>query len=136
MPTPVLSNQMLADRAGTLATYLNTAHKLKLFQNNIAPTPATPLASFVEANFPGYIGIDLTNQFGAPSKVTDGQYQIATPFFTFTCSSGSGQVVYGWWIDDGTNQKMSQAFDTPVTIAPGSPYLLQIQPQEISQSIL
>jgi hypothetical protein len=136
MPTPVLGNALLSDRAATLAAVLNASHKLKLFANSLTPNPATPLASFVEATFAGYQGVALDSQFGAPTKVQDGQYQISTPFFTFTCSGGSGQLVYGWYIDDSVNMRLAQAFDTPVTIAPGSPYMLQIQPQEISQSIL
>lgn len=136
MPMPVLSNPLLTARATSLAALLNAGHKLKLFSNALTPTPATPLSAFVEASFAGYIGVDLTNQFGAPTKVVDGQWQIATPFFTFTCTAAPGQTIYGWWIDDGTNVKMSQAFDAAVNIAVGSPYMLQIQPQEISQSIL
>ena len=119
-----------------MATLLNAGHKLKLFVNNILPTPATPLGAFTEASFPGYLAADLAGAFGAPVKVQDGQYQIATGFFTFTCTAAPGQTVYGWWIDDAANVKMAQAFDSPVSIAVGSPYMLQVQPQEISQSIL
>lgn len=137
MPMPCLGNQMCLDRCGTLATYLNGGgHKLKLFANNFLPTPASPIASFVEATFQGYLGVDLTNQFGAAAKVQDGQYQTSTPFFTFNCTGGAGQQIFGWWVDDGANMKLAQSFDAPITITPGSPYQLQIQPQEISQSIL
>lgn len=136
MPTPVLSNALLVARAGTLATLLNNGHKLKLYSNNYTPTPSSPITAFVECNFQGYLAADLTGAFGAPSFVVDGQYQISTGFFTYTCSGGAGQTAYGWWIDDGTNLKMAQQFDTPVSITLGSPYQLQVQPQEISQSIL
>jgi hypothetical protein len=136
MPTPVLGNQALTDRAGTLAAYLNVSHKLKLFVNALTVTPATPFASFVEASFTGYAAVDLAGQFTGPTKIQDGQFQITTPFYTFSCTGGAGQTVYGWWIDDGTSMKLAQTFDTPISITPGSPYTLQVQPQEISQSIL
>jgi len=136
MPVPVLSNPLLDARAGTLATLLNSGHTLRLFQNNLTPTPATSLGSFTESTFTGYAAVSLSGQFGSPTFVTDGQYQIASGTYTFSCTGGSSQTIYGWYIDDGSNVKMSQRLDTPVTISSGGNYTLQVRPQEISQSIL
>jgi len=136
MPTPLLSDPLLQSRAGTLQTLLNSGHTLRLFQNAITPTPATPLSSFTECTFTGYASISLASAFGTPTQVTSGQWQTQAAPFTFSCTGGSAQTIYGWYVDDGTNMVMCQLLDSPFTISSGLQFVLQVAPQEISQSIL
>lgn len=136
MPAALWSNPLLLARAGTLQALLNSGHKLHLFSNNFTPDPTTPISSFVECTFPGYVAIDLTGLFTGPTLVQNGQYQLTTGTLAFGCTGLPGQTIYGWWIDDGTNMKACQLLDTPFPITPGVDYLAILRPQEITQSIL
>jgi len=133
---PVFLNTFLNARATALASYFTSSYHLRLFSNNLAPTPATPLSSFVEASYTGYSPVSMSGLVGAPSKLADGRYQCSITPQTFQCTGGAGQLVYGWYIDDGSNCHLAQAFPAPVNLVPGAPYVLQIALQEISQSIL
>ena len=136
MGVAVASNALLDARAGTLRTLLNSSHNLRLYSNNLTPTPANVLADFTEATFPGYSAVSLASQFGAQTKVQDGEYQIQSGTYTFTFTSGSSQTVYGWYIDDGTNVKFSQIFAQSILMTTGVQFTLQVSPQEWAFSIV
>jgi hypothetical protein len=113
---PVASNYFLSARATTLQTLLNSGQTLRLFQNNFSPTPASVLASFTEASYSGYAGLSLSAAFGAPTKIVDGEYQIASANQTFNGPASGSQVVYGWYVSDGTGVQFSGLFSSPVTM--------------------
>ena len=122
-------------------TWLNVSNAfVRLFQNNITPDPATLLAGFTEANFTGYAASVLTTAFGSSFKVIDGKYQSDSSTFTFTCTSGSSQTIYGWYItvnpSGTTTVRLSGLFPAPITMAPGASFTLQISLQEWSLSII
>lgn len=136
MSALVASNALLLNRATSLRTLLNSGHFLKLFRNNFLPTPADSLGSFVEADFGGYASVDLTGQFGAPLKVVDGEYQIATPAYTFSCTGAPNNSVYGAYVTDGFDVKYSFVFAAPIIVSNGTIFTVQISPQEWALSIL
>lgn len=136
MPTPLWSNPLLLARAGTLRTVLNSGHTLRLFVNNFLPDPASPLAYFIEATFSGYAPIPLTSLFPAATQVRNGQYELDSGILVFSCTGGSSQTIFGWYIDDGTDMVACQLLDVPVVICAQGVYSVEIRPQEISQSVL
>jgi hypothetical protein len=136
MGVAVASNALLDARAGTLRTLLNSSHTLRLFKNNFTPTPASILSAFTQADFTGYASVSLASQFGAQTKIVDGEYQINSGTYTFTWTGGSDQTVYGWYIDDGTDVKFSQTFPSAILMTTGVSFTLQVNPQEWAFSIV
>jgi hypothetical protein len=72
-----------------------------LYQNVIAPTPTTPLASYTEATFDGYAPISIT-AWGTPHVIANGQYAVAptTPLVWTPTGSTTSNTVYGYYIKD------------------------------------
>lgn len=133
----VASNKLLSTVADQLRTLLNTGHTLRLFKNNITPTPANLLADFVESTYLSYAGISLSGAFTTPIKVIDGEYQTSAPTFTFSASAGATpENAYGFYIDDGTYVKFSMRFSAPVVMGPSAAFTLQLNPQVWAKSIL
>jgi hypothetical protein len=128
MSTPVASNYILNLRAGTLRTLLNSGCTLRIFSNNITPTPANVIGDFTQATYGGYAGQVLTNDFAAQVKVKDGEYSITSTVHTFAYTSGATQTVYGWYIDDGTGVMFSAAFPAAIAMGTGVSFTLQIVP--------
>lgn len=132
---PVASNYFLQARATTLQTLLNSSQTLRLFSNNLNPTPANVLTDFTEATYAGYAGVSLNGQFGAPTKVQDGEYQIASGTYTFNGPATGSQTIYGWYISDGTGVNFSGVFPAPITMTSGVSFTLQISPQTWAYSV-
>ena len=130
------SNKQLQDMIDYLrGTFLNTANTyVRLFKNNFTPDPASVLADFTEANFTGYAAIQVNAKFGTPYKVIDGEYQTDSSPFAFTCTSGSSQTTYGWYLTfyDGVNTtvRKSGVFASPLVFVPGASFNIQLSPQE------
>jgi hypothetical protein len=137
MGAPLYGNTFLAARANTLSAYLGGAGMtLRLFQNSFAPTPASPVAAFTESTFPGYNPVSLLGVWGTAQFVQDGQYQILSPIFTFNCTGGPGQNIWGWYITQIGLLIACQVFTSPTMIVSGGAFDFSLRPQEISQSIL
>lgn len=132
----VASNALLADRIASLRTLLNSGKTLRLFVNNFTPTPVNIRSDFTEASFVGYAGQSLSSDFAAGVKIIDGEYQSSSTTHTFSCTSGSSQTVYGWYIDDGTDVFLSNKFSAGIVMASGSSFTLQVKAQEWALSIV
>lgn len=132
----VASNALLRKRSETFRTYLNSGMSLRLFANQFTPTPADKLASFVESGFPGYLRVNLDNQFQAPAKVKDGLYETKTLTQSFTCTGATNQVAWGWFITDGVDVLLSRPFIVGVEMAPGKSVELIIKVQTWAASML
>jgi len=136
------SNKQLQDVIDYIrGTFLNTANSyVRLFKNNFTPTPANVVGDFTEATFTGYAAVQVNSKFGSPYKVIDGEYQTDSSAFTFSCSGGSSQTVYGWYLTffDGavTTVRKSGVFTTPFVMTTGASFNIQISPQEFALSIL
>ena len=136
MPNPLWSDPFLLARAATLQALLNSGKMLRLFANSLLPTPDAPLSSFVECSFAGYAPIPLDGAFTGPTALIPGIYQLDSGVRVFTCTGGPSQTIYGWYVDDGEALVSCQLLDVPVTICAGGVYVVQLRPQEISQSVL
>ena len=135
MSVLVASNALMLQRAQTLQTLLNSGHWFALFSNDIDPTPATMLPEFLEANFSGYSPFDLTDQFAAPIREVDGEYVLTGNTGFFGCESGT-QTIYGGYIHDGVDVKLSQRFDNPLDLTAGSSFTVPLVVQDLALSIL
>ena len=123
MGTIVDSNKALQLMIDYLrGTLLNTANTyLRLFKNNFTPDPSNILSDFTEADFTGYAAVQVNSKFGSPYKVIDGEYQTDSSAFSYACSGGSSQTLYGWyltWFDGSTTWVLkSGKFGTPFALA-------------------
>lgn len=112
----------LSDEARAL---FNTGHELRLYKNNFSPTSASVIGDFTEADFAGYAAVSASGKFGASSQVASGLYKTVSDPFLFTCSSGS-QTVYGWYLTDGSDVKLTGNYLAGFTISPGNPLAVVI----------
>lgn len=96
---------------------------LRLFQNNITPDDDTVLADFTEATFGGYAAVAITRAaMGAPAISSHVAYSTKSVAPVFTCTSGSAQTVYGWYLESNTSHKCvaTQRFDAARSMSPGA----------------
>lgn len=135
MSQAVASNQEVRERALALRQRVNVGHVLRLFTNDVTPAPALLLSAFTEAGFPGYVRIDLAQQFTPPVKIIDGKFQIETPLLTFTCTGATSETVFGWLIVWDEHLMFSLRLNTPVMMGPGVSVAGVIQLQEWALSI-
>lgn len=136
MENIVASNALLHWAAQNVLSLLNSGHVLRLFANDLDPTPANVLADFAEASFAGYVPIVLSGLFTGPSKVQDGTYQVSLADQSFGGITGANQYVHGWFIDDGTNVKISARFLAPILVTAGVRFTVALDPQDWALSIL
>jgi|KBSMisStaDraftv2_1062788.scaffolds.fasta_scaffold26870_3 hypothetical protein len=135
MGTIVDSNKALQLMIDYLrGTLLNTANTyLRLFKNNFTPTPASVAGDFTEADFTGYAAVQVNSKFGSPYKVIDGEYQTDSSAFSYSCSGGSSQNLYGWyltWFDGSTTWVLkSGVFASVFAMASGGSLNVQVSPQ-------
>lgn len=132
----VASNAFLINRLAGIRDLLNAGHSLHLFGNNLTPAPADGLGAFTEIAFPGYAAINLNAKFGAPLKVQDGRYLIASVDFAFTAVGPSNAIAYGWYVRDGTALRFSSRFPEPIPVGPTSTVSVRIELQEWASSLL
>jgi len=133
----VASNKSVEE---ALTNWINTLddgdHRLRLFSNDITPTPGTLLDAFVEATYAGYTVKDPSGTWGAIYKVLNGLYQTDGTVFNYAATAGADQTVYGWYIDDGVVVRLSRRFNAPILMKPDVTFSLQIFPQGFATSIL
>lgn len=132
----IASNALLRQSADWLGTILNSGHFLRLFSNNIAPTPATPLTGFNEAAFSGYAAVNLLGLFSSSVLVMVGELQIPPVIALFIQNGALIDTVYGWYITSGTNVKLSGRLVTPVTFNVNTSFQIQLNVQEWALSIV
>lgn len=111
----LITNQTLAlgVTADAVAGIL-TANKVALFQNNIIPTPATPLVDYTEATYSGYAKEAVT--WLAPTVADDGVVEVIGIVGEFRpTSSVVVNSIYGILLVDTTGAILYVAarFDNP-----------------------
>lgn len=111
-------------------------HHLRLYRNDFTTIPSTSLPDFVEANFDGYAAKDVDTAWNAIFKVLNGLYQFDSDAFTWVGGTLADQVVYGWYIEDGTDVIISKRFPSPIHVVMDTSIILTISPQVFSVSIL
>jgi hypothetical protein len=96
---------------------------VELYQNNYTPVDGSVTADFTAATFTGYAAVSiLTAGFSAATIVSgEGVADYATPP-VYTCTGGSPQTVYGWFLRGATSGKtyFAQQFDVPRVMSNGA----------------
>jgi hypothetical protein len=88
--------------------------RLALFQNNLTPVDGSVKADFTESTFTGYSPVSIARgAMGAPAIVANVAVCTLSTVPTFTCTAGSGQLAYGWFLWAFTANKVlaAQRFD-------------------------
>lgn len=136
MAGAVISDYELQLRLGAVRSRWTAGSTLRLFQNNIAPVPATALGAFVQATFDTYVARVLTGTWSAISLVMSGQWQMLTGVYVYASPATTGNTLYGYYIDDGTGVLQSERFPVPIVFNVGAPpFALQVQDRESSESL-
>lgn len=130
------SNYDLSARTTVMKTTFGTGCHLRIFVNNLTPTPANVIGDFTEASWGGYAAISLSGQWTGPTKIVDGEYEIVTGTYTFTKTSGTDATAYGYYVEDGTGCLFSERFAAPITVVTGTSFTLQVKFDEYAKSIL
>jgi hypothetical protein len=79
---------------------------VELYQNNYTPVDGSVTADFTAATFTGYSAVTITNGgFAAATIVSSEGNATYTPAPSFTCTGGSSQTVYGWFLRGATSGK-------------------------------
>lgn len=105
---------------------------LHLFKNDYTPDDDSVLVDFTESTFTGYATVPILRaEMGAPAIDTNVAYTTRDTAPEFTCSGGSPENAYGWYLtsDDDDTVIFAQRFDTPRVMAPGA--LERIDPFKI-----
>lgn len=136
MGLPLWADNALLTAAGNLLTYMQTGVSLHLFQNVFSPAPDSPGSAFHESSFPGYSAVNLGGLLSGPTLVVPGQYELTTTMISFTCTGATSQVIAGWYMRRSVAIVAAEAFTTPIPLANGTQYTIQLRPQLISQSLL
>jgi hypothetical protein len=107
--------------------YFSSTDKVKLFKNDLVPTPDTVLADLTEADFTGYAPVTIA---GAWNASTDPQERGLVWYSALVPFSASGaavpNIIYGWYVvnTDGTVLKVVKRLDTPITFDSGGDELV------------
>jgi hypothetical protein len=81
-----------------------------LFSNNYTVVDATTLADFTQATFTGYSSVAVARaDFSAPAITSNVAYANTSAPPTFTCTGGSAQLVYGWYLVGDSSGKVYAA---------------------------
>jgi len=92
---------------------------VRLIKAPLTPTPATPLASFTEADFTGYVH-STTIVWGTAFYLPDGQAAITSDLKTFTVGASPTilNTIYGFLVTDqpATKWMFCRIFDTPIVL--------------------
>lgn len=115
----------------------NPGATLRLFRNDLEPTPATNAGDVLEANFLGYSPVLLMGQLGAPTLIAAGEYESITPAFQFQPpASGPGNMIYGFYIYFGAQVVGISRFLEPVPLEIGGQLLsLRLRVRSVSESV-
>jgi hypothetical protein len=112
--TPYAMNALVT----ALKTYLVQApgFTIKLFQNNIVPTPNNVLADFTEATYDGYAAQVFTVIFG-PTRYPDGSFQLFNfANFHMTGSTTPNQIYGIYVLDFAGNLLLAARFTSVVSM--------------------
>lgn len=95
--------------------------KMKLFKNNLMPTPNSVIADFEIADFTGF-STSTALVWGTPYYQADGTPVVLAGAKTFIVTSADpvvGNTIYGYYITDGAGTALlySERFDSPVLMA-------------------
>lgn len=81
----------------------NASHNLRLFTNDVIPTPEDEYADYTEPTLTGYAAVDTTGEWTTPARDEPGVWSMQTEIYTFlaTDDEEEPETVYGGWIETG-----------------------------------
>ena len=123
----VALNFGLVGVANLTRAVLNNGHSLRLFCNNIQPTPGMSELDFSEISFNGYNRKNLNGLWAVPLKIRDGEYLLRTGALSWTCNAASDQIVYGWYIVGDNNAKYAARLPDPIELGPMTSFSVAVQ---------
>lgn len=97
--------------------------RFRLYQNNYTPVDGSTPSDFTDATFTGYAEVALSFAAGwSVSIAANIAYLTKSAPITFTCTGGSAQTIYGWYIynADDTTVWCAQKFTTARSMTPGA----------------
>lgn len=115
MPSSKYSRaQLLAALTAIKVAQLNGGD-MKLFKNDVTPTPSTVVGDLTEATFPGYASFTVVTM-GANFIDSAGRVCSNTGQHQFVCSGGGPlETIYGcYFVDTGGLLVMAARFDEPI----------------------
>jgi hypothetical protein len=119
--TPYAMNAL----TNALKTYMVQApgFTIKLFQNNIVPTPGNVLADFTEATYDGYAAQVFTVFFG-PTRYSDGSFQCFNFSTWHMTGSTTPNQIYGIYVlDFAGNLLLATRFPSVVSMVDAFSFL-------------
>lgn len=110
---------------------------VRLFRNDLEPTPANVQADFVEANYVNYNPILAAPFIFGPSKVADGHYEMSDSTYLYLAPpSGIGNLIYGAYLLFGGEVVAADRFPEAIPMQVGSaPFSLRLRVSIKSESI-
>lgn len=96
---------------------------IDLYQNDYTPVDASTGADFTAATFTGYSQFAVARaDFAAPAIASNVAVSDLTPFPDWTCTGGSMQTCYGWYMRGASSGDVlaAERFATPRQMANGA----------------
>jgi hypothetical protein len=113
----IQSDYWLQDVLSPIFTTAFSGLFVRLFSNNLTFDHTTPLSSFTECTFPGYVS-QAIGAFGSPGY-TGSMWQMLGTMLTFVDTGPGPDNVYGYYVTDATPTNWYWA-----QLAPGAPIVL------------
>jgi hypothetical protein len=123
MPDLVASDILLKQTCLNLQGLL-AGSWLRLYYNNLPPSPENLQSNFSECYFGGYDPAPIAS-FTGPLKQQAGEWTLNSPNCIFKCTVLPSQLVYGWYLTTPLGVLLSAPFAAPVNMFPGA--LLSVQ---------
>jgi hypothetical protein len=124
---PTVGEIELLNKMLIAALSVDETYTLKLYNNNIAPNPASTTDTFNEATFAGYAPKILNRSgWSAPTTVSD-TAQTSYSQQSWTCT-GLGDTIYGYYVIGSTSNVLlwAEEFSSPRLV--GSTDILNLTP--------
>jgi hypothetical protein len=129
-PSIIPPFSLFAQLYAWIAAILGAGVFLKLFNNDIIVSAATPLTALTESVAPGYAPVPVTAIDG-PYLDQSGNAYAVTPLEVFTCTGGGSDLIYGCYLVEvsgaaatATFTEAGGAYTAPVITSGGSGYLV------------
>lgn len=109
-------------QAGSVLKYT-----IRLFTNNVSPSPTNVLADFTQCALSGYSDQQFDPDYTFPTPTTSGGKAVATPapvFLTLAPYAG-GTTIYGYVVfDDFTGKAVwAEALSVPIVVPPAGLFI-------------
>lgn len=97
---------------------------VRLYWNNLPPSPANVVSNFAEAYFAGYTPVPIV--WGDPIKAQTGEYTLQAPEVIFRNTGSSSQTLIGWFYTTALGVLLSAPFTAPIALNPGGSLGVQV----------